>query len=464
MFLELDKIEKKRVAAIDDTELQITYGELCVFVEIFGETVFERTIIFCLCENSIGSLAGYVACQSNHIVPLLIDKTMDYQLLNDLIDIYRPSYLWVPRKISSNFSMPIIFEEYGYILLKTENKPYEINDELSLLLTTSGSTGSPKLVRYKYGNLEANARNVVKGFGWTKNERPIIDLPMQYTMGLNVINSHLFVGATLILTNYNIMSGEFWKLLKEKEVTNFTGVPFSYELFSRLHFEKMYLPHLKTLAQGGGKLADNRFVEIAEYANKTGRRFFATFGTTETSARMSFLPPDMALIKCGSIGRAFPEGELFLLDDNKKEIIGNNVEGELGFRGPNVTMGYAQCKEDLLLGDIWNGEYHTGDIAQRDEDGYYYIIGRLSRILKLSGHRVSLDECENLIRNQFNVECACTGSDSKMKIFVTEQVIAQDVLKFISYKTKIYKSLFEVESVNMIPKNEVGKVLYKNLN
>lgn len=463
MFLELDQKEKNRIAAIDDTDSQITYGELCEFSENFGDVVPKRTVIFCLCENSIGALAGYIACQSNYIVPLLIGKTMNHQLLNKLIDIYQPSYLWVPQNSSNSFCMPAVYKKYGYCLLETKYKPYEVNTNLSLLLTTSGSTGSPKLVRYKYGNLEANARNVANGFGWTKAERGIVDLPMHYTMGLNVINTHLLVGATVILTDYNIMSVEFWKLLKEKEVTNLTGVPLSYELFFKLRFHRMDLPHLKTMAQGGGKLTNKLFMEFAEYANKVKKRFIATFGTTETSARMSYLPPNMALSKCGSIGKAFAEGELFILDEVGNEILGDDVEGELGYRGPNVTMGYAQCRDDLLLGDIWNGEYHTGDIARRDKDGCYYIVGRLSRFLKLSGYRISLDQCENLIKTEFNTECACTGTDEKMRIYITSKSIEADVLKFISEKTGIYKSLFEVNTVDALSKNEAGKVLYRDL-
>ena len=464
MFLELDKIDRERIAAIDDSNTELKYGEISDFVKVFGKVVSERAIIFCLCENSIGSLAGYLGCLNNNLVPLLIGKSIDKQLLNELFQIYLPMYIWTPKSFAENFNVPVIFEKYGYVLMKTNNIKYPINDKLSLLLTTSGSTGSPKLVRYKYGNLESNARNVAKGFEWTDSERPIIDLPMQYTMGLNVINSHLHVGATLILTNYNIMSREFWTVLKEKKVTNFTGVPFSYELFSKLHFERMELPHLKTLAQGGGKLSDELFKKFAEYAVNNDKRFFATFGTTETSARMSYLPPELAVEKCGSIGRAFPEGEMFLIDKDGKKIAGDNIEGELAFRGPNVTMGYARCKEDLLLGDIWNGEYHTGDIARRDEDGCYYIVGRLSRFLKLSGFRISLDQCENLLKSEFKTECACTGTDSKMKVFITKKGAEEEILRFISGKTGIYKSYFYVSYIEVLPKNDFGKIRYSELN
>ena len=328
-------------------------------------------------------------------------------------------------------------------------------------MTTSGSTGSPKLVRYKKGNLEANAKNVAIAFGWTENERSICDLGMQYTMGLNVINTHLYVGATVLLTTYNLMSAEFWDYIKKERGTNFTGVPFSYDIFYRLHFERMELPDLHTLSQGGGKMTDARFMQLAEYAHNTGRRFIASFGTTETSARMACLPAELALAKIGSIGKAIPEGELFLIDEDGTVLTDTVAEGEMCYRGPNVTMGYAVCREDLMKDDEFNGVYHTGDLARRDEDGCYFVTGRLSRFLKLLSYRVSLDQSERLISQAFHIDCACAGTDKRMNIYITEESKKEAVLEFISSKLGLFKNLFKVFIVPQILRNDTGKIQYK---
>lgn len=300
-------------------------------------------------------------------------------------------------------------------------------------------------------------------FGWTEKERAICDLGMQYTMGLNVINTHLYVGATVLLTTYNILSPEFWEYIKKERGTNFTGVPFSYDIFYRLHFEQMDLPDLHTLAQGGGKLTEKRFSQLAEYAQKTGKRFIASFGTTETSARMAFLPSDLATVKIGSIGRAIPEGELFLIDEDGKILTDPIAEGEMCYKGPNVTMGYAVCRDDLMKGDEFNGIYHTGDLARRDEDGCYYVTGRLSRFLKLLSYRVSLDQSERLIQQEFNIECACAGTDQRMNIYITDGSKKSEVVEFISVKTGLFKNLFKVFVVPEILRNESGKVRYKEM-
>lgn len=463
MFLVIDQHERNKLAVKDNEGYALTYGELVQAVKTISKLPQPRSVVFNLCKNTVGSLVGYMGFIEGTAVPLMLSSKIEKDLLESLLCEYKPAYLWLPTEQATEFDYPVLFEKYGYSLLETGNDIYQINDQLQLLMTTSGSTGSPKLVRYKKGNLEANARNVAKAFGWTAKERPVCDLGMQYTMGLNVINTHLYVGATLLLTTYNLVSADFWDYIKEEKATNFTGVPFSYDIFYRLHFDRMDLPYLTTLSEGGGKLTDARFIQLAEYAQRNGKRFIASFGTTETSARMACLPAELALTKTGSIGRAIPEGEIFLIDLEGKEIVESEAEGELCYRGPNVTMGYAVKKEELLYGDDFNGEYHTGDLARRDADGCYFVTGRMSRFLKLLSYRVSLDQCERLIQEQFNMECACTGTDHRMDIFITDNSKKKEVLDFISEKTNLFKTLFKVFVIDNIPRNDSGKIKYKEL-
>lgn len=463
MFLKIEQQKKTSVALVDNEGNSITYGELAEKMVEVGKSVESRSVVFILCKNTIGAMIGYLGFIEKGAVPLNLSSKIDGTLLHNLLDTYTPAYLWVPDEDVVKFSFETLTSKYGYTLLKTGNEVYPINDKLQFLMTTSGSTGSPKLVRYKKGNLEANAKNVAIAFGWSEKERPVCDLGMQYTMGLNVINTHLYVGATVLLTTYNIMSGEFWDYIKNQRATNFTGVPFSYDLFYRLHFERMDLPDLTTLSEGGGKLTDARFIQLSEYAQRTGKRFIASFGATETSARMACLPAELALTKTGSIGRAIPEGELFLINSDGLVLTDLVAEGELCYKGPNVTLGYAVCREDLLKDDEFNGEYHTGDLARRDEDGCYFVTGRMSRFLKLLSYRVSLDQSERLIQQEFGIECACSGTDQRMNVYIIDRSKQADVLDFIAAKTNLYKSLFKVFVVDEILRSDSGKVRYKDM-
>ena len=462
MFLNLDQHDQKKTAIKDDSGYQLTYAEVCGLIEEFAALKLPRCVIFSLCENCAGSLIGYMAFENNGQVPLLLSVSLDEGLRSNLDQAYQPSYYWVPERKVQELGGEKVYAACGYVLLRTAWEPYPLNEKLSMLLTTSGSTGSPKLVRHKYGNLEANAENVAKVFGWTTEEVGICDLPMNYTMGLNVINSHLTAGASVLMVKASLMDPDFWEFVRVNGGTSFCGVPFSYEIMRRIGFDKMDLPKLYTLAEGGGKLTDKMFRWIASYAKDNGKRFCATFGTSETSARMAFLDPELALEKIGSMGKAIPNGELFLIDEVENED--GTVSGELGYRGPNVTMGYALCKEDLMKGDEFCGEYHTGDIAKRDKDGFYFIIGRKGRFLKLFGLRVSLDETERILKTQFPAaDIVCTGDDKRMNIFTTDGTLKEQIIPFISAKTNLHNSAFKVFVIDKIPRNDYGKVKFAEL-
>ena len=463
MLFDIDKKPVSSLAAIDDAGGQLTYGELVNLRAELSSVLPERELVYCLCENKVGALAGFLALYDCKDVCLLLSAHIDKALLGVLHETYCPSYYWMPETMVVNYGYEVVYGFKGYSLCKTGNKAPEMHPNLSMLMTTSGTTGSPKLVRHKYGNIESNAKNVATVFGWAENERGIIDLPMQYTMGLNVINSHLYAGATVLLIEANLMSPKFWSFIKEQKGSNFTGVPFSYEILNRLRFWKMDLPHLTTMAEGGGKLSDALFKTSAEYAINNGKRFFATFGTTETSARLAFLPPEQAATHIGSIGHAIPEGKLILVDEKGNEITESDVEGELRYEGPNVTMGYGTCVDDLTKGDEFSCVYETGDIAKKDADGFFYIIGRKKRFLKLFGLRVSLDQSEKIIKDHFGIECACTGDDNQMLIYITQKGIQEEVRDFIADKTGLKAKSFEVREIESIPHFESGKINYRAL-
>lgn len=463
MLLQEGKYRPDITAAIDDRGDQITYGELVEEGKKLASHLPPRAVVFCLCENTIGGCIGFIGCYDNGRIPLLLDEALDRNLLFTLVDTYTPAMLWVPRRVASEFSYETVYETHGYTLLKTGHEVYHVHEQLSLLLTTSGTTGCPKLVRHKYGNIEANARNVALAFGWTPEERPICSLPMNYTMGLNVISTHLYTGCTILLTSASLASPLFWEFIKGERGSNFTGVPFSYEVLFKLRFQRMKLPHLTTLAVGGGKLTDVVFNDLANYAQEQGKRFIPSFGTTETSARMARLEPQYALEKTNSIGRAIPEGELMLLDGNGNRVPDGEGDGELCYRGPNVTMGYAEYKEDLLLGDEFHGEYRTGDLAHRDADGFYYITGRLKRIVKIYGLRISLDQCEQLICSKFNLKCACTGDDSTLRVYLVDSSMAETVKVWTCKTLHLAPTAVTTVVLSDIPKSSSGKIAYSQL-
>lgn len=455
MFLDLDQKPKDKVAAIDDSGHSITYGEICDFAAEFAKQMPQRSLIFILSENCIGSLLGYTAALSNHIVPLIISAATEEGLYNHLYELYQPEYLWMPQAKAEG--KEIVFSAWDYCLVRTGNKPTSMYEDLSLLLPTSGSTGSPKLVRHSYRNIEANADNVRRLFKLDGTEKAMAILPMHYTMGLSVITSHLLAGATLLLSGRSLLDKEFWATLKE--ATSFTGVPYSYEILTKMRFTRMDLPNLKMITQGGGKLSEATWNTLAQYAADKGKQFIATYGQSECTARMAYLPPELALQKVCSVGIAEPGGQLSIVDDNGNESFEGEAQGEMVYRGENVTLGYATCREDLMKGDENHGLMHTGDLAYRDADGCYFIIGRLKRFLKIYGLRIGLDEVERMITDEYKTDCHCKGDDEKLVVLVTDARLQEVLPAFIEEKTHLFHQRIEVQVVKEILRNEAGKVI-----
>ena len=329
MFLDLDKKDSSKVAVTDDSGNSISYGDICAFSNTFATYLPKRSLIFLLSENRIGSLLGYTAALCNHIVPLIISAATEEGLYNHLYELYKPEYLWLPQIKAAG--MDVIFSAWDYCLVRTGNPPTSMFEELSLLLPTSGSTGSPKLVRHSYRNIEANADNVRKMFNLDGSEQAMAILPMHYTMGLSVIASHLLAGSTLLLSGRSLLDRGFWSMLKE--ATSFTGVPYSYEILMKMRFTRMDLPKLKVITQGGGKLTEEMFHALAQYAHDNGKQFIATYGQSECTARMAYLPAELALEKTCSIGFAEPGGQLSIIDENGEETFEGEAQGEMVYRG-----------------------------------------------------------------------------------------------------------------------------------
>lgn len=458
------KTFKDRIAVITDDGSVHSYDDLIVFSEEVNKIIPKRSLVFCLSRNTIGSLCGYLSFISNKIVPVMLDSTLDKDLLRELIKLYKPEYVWLPESRKIEFKNDtVIFSKYDYSLLKMDTTgPSTLHPDLALLLTTSGSTGSSKFVRISYENLKANTNSIADYLSIDQNERPVTTLPMSYSFGLSIINSHVLKGATLLLTSKTLVEKKFWDFVKEYNASSLSGVPYTFRLLKDLRFSKMHLPSLKTLTSAGGKLSDELSEEIAAYAINTGKRFFVMYGQTEATARMSYLPSSYSVSKKGSIGIPIPGGEFNIVDGAGNSIAEAETVGELIYKGKNVSMGYASSAKDLKKGDENNGTLYTGDLAKRDKDNFYYIVGRKERFIKLFGNRLNLDETENLLSRIIS-DCACTGHDDQMAIFITDKTRISEVQNYIAQKTGIHQTAFSVRHCDEIPKSSAGKIIYSSL-
>jgi len=421
-------------------------------------------LIIFLCNNTIDSISLYVSFINKGVVPILINSDLDETFIKDIISNYNPSFIFTPLT-NQNYDFNYVeFLTYNsFSVLKSKDSIHtELHPELAILLSSSGSTGSPKLIRISYKNLLSNAISISNYLNLNSDEIAITNLPMNYSYGLSIINSHLYVGAKIVVTEKSIIQRDFWELVKVNNVTSFSGVPYTYEILKKLKFFKMNLPSITYMSQAGGKLSNSIIEEFANHCVNININFFVMYGQTEGTARLSYLNPHKILEKLGSIGKAIPGGE-FRLVNNENEIIElPNTEGELVYNGENVMLGYANHISDLSKDTELNNTLYTGDLAYKDDDGYFFISGRKKRFIKIYGNRFSLDEIEDYIKNN-EIECACIGLDDKLKVFIINNNNEQKVKNLLK-KLKIQKSAFKIITIQILPKNSSGKVLYSKLN
>lgn len=322
--------------------------------------------------------------------------------------------------------------------VREQAAPAQLHPDLRVLLSTSGSTGSPKLVRLTEANVRANAASIAQYLDLGPGERAIQSLPLSYSYGLSVLNSHLHAGASVAFTPHSVIRPEFWADLRRHEATSFAGVPYAYQMLERIGMRDMDLPSLQTMTQAGGRLDP----EIAaRYARRA--RFFVMYGQTEATARIAYVPPERLADKPGSIGIAIPGGELSVDD------------GELVYRGPNVMMGYATARADLARGDELGGVLRTGDLGYADDDGFFYVTGRAKRIAKVYGQRINLDEVEAAVDGPAG---AIAGED-RIDVFAEREADA----RALAARFRLPPRALRVHTIERLPVKASGKVDYAAL-
>jgi acyl-CoA synthetase (AMP-forming)/AMP-acid ligase II len=384
----------------------------------------DRRLVFLAPGVDVGAVLLYLGCLRASLPVCLVESQPDP--LARLARVYQPALVLVPDALATPEGWTRGISPVAGYIAALDQGPVEqaLHPKLALLLTTSGSTGSPKLVRLTARNLESNAKAIAEYLNLGSGERAVQSLPIHYSYGLSVLNSHLVAGGTVVLTPHSFMRPEFWRDADEQRATSFAGVPYMYETLHRLRFEPGTHPTLRTFTQAGGALRRDLVVHFHASAAKAGARLVVMYGQTEATARISYVPPDRLGEKVGSIGVPIPGGRLRLepLDDS----VG---AAQLVYEGDNVMMGYAEAPADLELGDVQLGLLRTGDLGTVDEDGYFSLVGRLKRFAKLFGRRVSLEDVERELESSFPVRAIATDAGERLRVHLAvDSAVSDDTL------------------------------------
>lgn len=444
----------------------ITYRDLGRRVAAMREVlqkVPRPALAFLFAGNSVAGVAAYLACLAERM-PLGLGEPGE-GARDRVVAAYQPTVVLTAEgdAMPAGYQrLPGVPNDALALWLRTDAATLTVapHPGLALLLSTSGSTGDAKFVRLSAGNLAANACAIADYLALGSGELAVQSLPLHYSYGLSVLNSHLVAGGAVMLTGHSFMRPEFWRAVGEAGCTSFAGVPYMYETLARLRMNPAAHPALRTMTQAGGHLR----VEVVRHFHAAAKarqgRFFVMYGQTEATARMSYVPPERLAEKTGTIGIAIPRGELWLAP-----VEGEASARQVMYRGPNVMLGYAAGAADLARGDEQGGVLATGDLGEIDADGFIRLTGRLARFAKLFGKRINLASVELEIETRFPFRVMAIEGTEQLMIHAegpadgTELPIKAHLAQWLGVPPPAIK----VTTIERLPLTASGKKDYKAL-
>lgn len=409
----------------------------------------SRGLVMCCPPRSIDGATAYLAAaEAGHAIALADPAAPN---LDAVAQTYAPEWIVAPEDIPFNGYERADWSVGSLALwTRTAKTDSALHPDFYLMLLTSGSTGSAKGVRLSYANIASNTNAIVESYRLTDEVTALGHMPLSYSFGLSILQTQLAVGGRCALTEESMMSGPFWKLVREQDVALFPGVPYHYEMLMRLGLKRLKAPKLRIFLQAGGKMQVPLTRQILESVQQMeGGELFIMYGQTEASPRISCFPLHRYPEKIGSSGRALKGGKLEIIED------------EIVYTGPNVMMGPATTRADLATGDVMGGTLHTGDLGELDPDGFLTITGRKQRFAKLFGQRVALDDLERIASP---VAFAVAVEHPEKAVLITlcdDETKLAEMKDRIVAQTKLPPAWVEIRSVAEIPHKPNGKIDYQ---
>lgn len=473
----LSEFDEHDVVLIDSASGQtVTRGQIEARAEDLSRLLASGGLAFLLTDDSAQAAVDMLGLLSASIPFALLDGSAPSTVTESLISRYSPNLiLGMPDGLDL-----VDAADYQPALLSGSNamgwsewlpkQPCDVRPhaELAVLLTTSGSTGSPKFVRLSKGNIETNARQIADSLGLQPDDRGATALPLNYSFGMSILTSHTFVGSPVVVMSGSVIEPAFWQGLDEFGVTLLPGVPQTYQMLMRLSFVDRLLPsvpRLRGLMQAGGRLKPELVRALAEAMAARGGDFFVMYGQTEAAPRIACLPPARLREKLGSAGVALAGGLLEARGDSGERLPAGEV-GEIFYTGPNVMMGYAESRSDVALGDVHGDTLATGDLGYLDSEGFLFLTGRAKRIAKVAGLRVSLDEVEALAAHMgLDDAVAIEAPEGAITLAVVtmEPIDPQGVVKQLTRDMRLPARSLRTALVDSIPLLPSGKIDYTGL-
>lgn len=441
--------------ALRDGERCLTYAELDYFVgratTLLSQT--PRELVIFRLRRRIEDIVYLLAVLRGGHVPLIVPEGASTALIERLQRSYSPGLSYGIAEADNSVASYGFLELGSEVFRKRGFRSPVMSPELGVLMLTSGSTGSPKVVRLSRDNVLVNAKQIVDATRISSTDIAITSLPLSYSFGLSVLFSHLQAGASVVLTNRSVLDLQFWSIAERGCVTTLAGVPVTFEMMQGAKLTLGHLPSLKKILQAGGGMRQASRSWLREFCGDVVE-LFVMYGQTEATARMTVLSPEELKRKQGSVGLPVLRGS-----------IRTSLDGEIIYSGPNVMLGYAYSAEDLWAGDLLAGILHTKDRGWIDEEGFLYVIGRMDRVIKLSGIRIDLVDLEVTLSKLIGTEVAIiqTARDRLLACYVEQASDVDDIIRRLEKEVDIPPRTIRSYVMAELPRLDNGKIDYRAL-
>ena len=452
-----DEIEKNASLIFIDAKNKDKYLIEDILFDITRIEKTQKQLVFLYCKNQLHSVGMYFSLLKNNFTIALLNEELSVNLKVKLENTYQPNMIFDISRSDIRGYKNTLIKSNSYTLslfISIENK-INIHDNVKVLLSTSGTTGSSKFVKLSENNLLENANSISDYLPIIPEDVTPLNLPFFYSYGLSVLHTNALNGGAIICNTDDVLNKKFWNQFKEFGFTSIAGVPFLYEMLDRIGFRRKQYPTLRYISQAGGNLNEKTKQRFLDYCIDNSLDFYVMYGQTEAAARISFVRPSMLQEKITSIGQPILNGKLSIDNDTK----------ELLYEGPNIFGGYAEKKEDLSTWEEFTKLY-TGDLAKKDEDDFYYITGRMKRFIKIFGSRVNLDELEAFLKLKLDgTNFACLGVKDKFIVVFTDTsaVNIENIKNTVVQELKIHSSVIKHKMIDQFPLTSNGKINYKEL-
>ncbi|MFC6090070.1 AMP-binding protein [Saccharothrix lopnurensis] len=449
----------------------LSYGELAALVREVERSLRHDTkaLVLCAGDRDLSTLTAYLAAlRLGHSVAFLPASA-------EVLAAYRPEFVvpapgggsdladlgYAPVEDVAGEHVPGADVGGPHVFRGRSARPAgDIFPDLALLLSTSGTTGSPKAVRLSYDGLADNAAAIVRALGVTAAERAPTTLPITHAYGLSVVNSHLSAGAGVVLTDRSPLSLAMWDHATRAGATSFAAVPTTYAAFGPAHADLLERSEIRTMTQSGARLGDELTMRLVRMMERRRGRFFPMYGQTEATSRITCLDPAALPDRLGSVGTAVPGGVITIAPAEVHDRAAPG-EGAVHYRGPGVMLGYATGRDDLGRGpevDVLD----TGDLGYL-RDGYLYLTGRTKRIAKVLGVRTSLDDLERVVERADHPSAVVCDDDVVYLFGAGDPDVHERQRRRLAEVLGVPSRHVAVRHVDHLPRTPGGKVDYRAL-